>query len=93
MIGRSLTESEYQEHSGLNVVALSKGGKLQGGGIRQVRLEVGDTLLIQGHLRDIERAKRDREILILEQKELQPIGRGGLLTVLTLGLVLTLAFL
>ena len=93
LIGRSLMESEYQEHSGLNVVALSKGGKLQGGGIRQLSLEVGDTLLIQGHLRDIERAKRDREILILEQKELQPIGRGGLLTVLTLGVVLTLAFL
>ena len=93
LIGRSLTESEYQEHSGLNVVALSKGGRLQGSGIRQLRLEVGDTLLIQGHLRDIERAKRDREILILEQKELQPIGRGGLLTVLTLGVVLTLAFL
>jgi len=93
LLGRSLSESEYQEHSGLNVVALSKGGKLQGGGVRQVILEVGDTLLIQGHLRDIERAKRDREILILEQKELQPIGKGALITVLTLGVVLTLAFL
>ena len=93
LIGHSLSESEFQEHSGLNVIALSKGGRLQGGGIHQVRLWVGDTLLIQGHLRDIERAKRDREILILEQKELQPMGRGGLITVLTLAIVLLLTFL
>ncbi len=93
LVGQSLSGSEYQEHSGLNVIALSKGGKLQASGIRQARLVVGDTLLIQGHLRDIERAKRDRELLILEQKELQPIGRGGLITVLALTLVLLVAFL
>jgi len=92
LIGRSLIQSEYQDHSGLNVIALSKGGKLQGGGVHQVPLDVGDTLLIQGHQRDIERAKRDREIVILEQKDLQPIGRGGLLTVITLVLVLVVAF-
>jgi di/tricarboxylate transporter len=92
LVGQSLSGSEFQEHSGLNVIALSKGGKLQGKGIRQARLNVGDTLLLQGHLRDIERAKRDRELLILEQKELQPIGRGGLITVLTLAVVLIVAF-
>ncbi|MDE0891978.1 MAG: SLC13 family permease [Planctomycetota bacterium] len=88
LLGRSLNESEYQAHSSLNVIALSKGGELQSAGIRQLALEVGDTLLIQGHLRDIERAKRDREIVILEQKKLQPIGRGGLLTVSALVIVL-----
>lgn len=92
LVNQSLSGSEFQEHSGLNVIALSKGGKLQDKGIRQARLNVGDTLLLQGHLRDIERAKRDRELLILEQKELQPIGRGGLITVLTLAVVLIVAF-
>lgn len=93
LIGQSLSSSEYQEHSGLNVIALSKGGKLQDSGIRHALLQVGDTVLIQGHLREIERAKRDRDLLILEQKELQPMGRGGLITVLTLSAVLLLAFM
>lgn len=93
LTGHSLHDTEFQDHSGLNVIALSQGGQLHGGGIQKVKLGVGDTLLIQGHLRDIERAKREREILILEQKELQPMGRGGLITVLTLAIVLAVAFL
>ena len=93
LLGQSLSSSEYQEESGLNVIALSKGGKLQDSGIRHALLQVGDTVLIQGHLREIERAKRTRELLILEQKELQPMGPGGLITVLTLSAVLVLAFM
>lgn len=93
LLGQSLSSSEYQEQSGLNVIALSKGGKVQDSGIRHALLQVGDTVLIQGHLREIERAKRDRDLLILEQKELQPMGRGGLITVITLSIVLLLAFM
>jgi di/tricarboxylate transporter len=93
LIGQSLSSSEFQEHSGLNVIALSKGGKVQDKGIRHALLQVGDTVLVQGHLREIERAKRDRDLLILEQKELQPMGRGGLITVITLSIVLLLAFM
>ncbi len=91
--GRTLAGVDFPERTGVNVLALSKHGEVHPGRISETQLEVGDTLLIQGHDRDIERIRRSRELLILGELETQPIGRGGLISLLTLAGVLLVAFL
>ena len=49
---------------------------------------MGDTLLVQGHERDLERARNRRDILVMGELELKPMGRGGLFSILILGAVL-----
>lgn len=90
--GRTLEEAEFRAQTGLNVLALSKHGEVQPGRISEVVLEVGDTLLIQGHQRDVDRARRMREILPLDQVEQRPIGRGGWTSVACLLAVLVIAY-
>jgi di/tricarboxylate transporter len=93
LAGRTLADTDFLERTGLNVLALSKHGELQPGRITDAALEVGDTLLIQGHDRDVERLRRSRELLVLGELESRPLGRGGLVSLLTLAAVLAVAFL
>ena len=51
--------------------------------IGRTPLDVGDTLLIQGHRRDIERARRARELLVLGQFDLTRFGNRAWITVYT----------
>lgn len=80
-IGHTLRESDFRARTGLNVLALSKHGEVQLERMTRTALEMGDTLLIQGHQRDIERARRERELLILDEVQVRPIGQGALITI------------
>lgn len=88
LAGRNLKDADFGARTGLNVLAISKHGALQPGRLSEVRVEVGDTLLVQGHDRDIERIQKTREVLTLAQLETPPIGRGAWISVLTLLAVL-----
>ena len=66
-VGQTLTTSEFRTRTGLNVLAISKHGQVQLQRLQETELEVGDSLLVQGHARDIERARRERELLILDE--------------------------
>jgi di/tricarboxylate transporter len=90
--GRTLAEAEFRAQTGLNVLAISKHGEVQPGRLDEVRLEVGDTLLIQGHQRDVDRARRTREILPLDQVQRAPLGRDAWISVAALLFVLTVAY-
>ena len=90
---RTLVEADFRANSGLNVLALSKHGHVSPTKIGKTRLSVGDTLLIQGHRRDIERVRRSRDLLVLGEVEIPPLGRGGLVTMVMLALVLLSAAL
>ncbi|MFT7485781.1 MAG: di/tricarboxylate transporter [Candidatus Paceibacteria bacterium] len=90
--GHTLKETDFQERTGLNVLAISKNGEVQPGRLTEAQLEVGDTLLIQGHDRDLDRIRRTRELILLDLLVTPPIGRGAMLTILTLAVVLTAGF-
>jgi len=90
-VGHTLVETDFHASTNLNVLAISKHGDVQPRSIGKIPLEVGDSLLIQGHEPDIERMRRSRELLVLDEIELQSFGRGALITVLTLVGVLVLA--
>jgi di/tricarboxylate transporter len=92
LVGQTLARSEFRTRTGLNVLALAKHGQVRLSRIQNTVLEVGDTLLLQGHLADIVRARRDREVLVLDEIAHRRFkSRDAALTVATLMLVLLLA--
>jgi len=48
LIGKTLSEINFKEMYGVNPVALFKGNKIFYAGLTQIRLHMGDTLLLQG---------------------------------------------
>ena len=75
-LGQTLTTSEFRTQSGLNVMAISKHGEVQLQRLQETELEVGDTLLVQGHARDIERARSGRQLIMLDEVESKAGGRS-----------------
>ncbi len=88
LVGNTLRRANFKEQTGLNVLALSKHGEVQLGKIARTKLEVGDTLLIQGHTRDVDRARKDRDVLVLGAVPRRRVGRGARLTTALLAAVL-----
>ncbi|TDJ76352.1 MAG: SLC13 family permease [Planctomycetota bacterium] len=91
LAGRTLEGYEFNTRTALNVVALSKHGELLLQRMQHTPLEVGDTLLLQGHVKDIERARRERQLIVLDEVEQPKMGRGAAISVGLLLLVLLLA--
>lgn len=92
LVGSTLREADFGSRTGLNVLAISQGGEpREFDRLADLRLGVGDTLLVQGHARDIERARREREVLVLDAIDLPPIGARAWLGVALLGAVLLVA--
>ncbi len=48
LIGRSVVESNFRQHYGVLIVALHREGENQRDNFQRLRLEVGDTLLLEG---------------------------------------------
>ena len=57
LAGRTLAESDFRALYNLNVLGISKHGSVRPLQVTSTHMDVGDTLLIQGHTRDIERAR------------------------------------
>lgn len=94
LVGSTLREADFGSRTGLNVLAISQGGEAREfGRLADQRLGVGDTLLVQGHARDLERARREREVLVLDAIELRPIGARAWLGVFLLAVVLLVSAL
>jgi di/tricarboxylate transporter len=88
LAGRKLSESDFRALYNLNVLAVSKHGNMQPEGVANMRLDVGDTLLIQGHTQDIERAHKHRKVIALYEHPIVGFGTRGVWTLVLLALVL-----
>lgn len=88
LAGRTLAESDFRALYNINVLAISKHGNVRPVQMAGTKLEVGDTLLIQGHTRDIERAHKHRKIVALYEHPIAAFGRHGVITLLLLAGVL-----
>lgn len=91
LLGRTLAESDFRARTGLHVLAISKHGEVVVQKIGRTPIGVGDTFLIQGHRPDVERARREREILVLGEHEQPRIGSRAWVTVGLLVAVMALA--
>ncbi|QDV07635.1 Citrate transporter [Planctomycetes bacterium Poly30] len=87
-IGQSLASSEFRTRTGLNVLAMSRHGELQLKRLQEVTLDIGDTLLVQGHLPDISRARRQRQLLVLDEVQAPIASRRSWIVLATLATVL-----
>ena len=85
--GKTLAESWFGERTGLKPLALAKQGEVETG-LHHTALGVGDSLLVQGHARDLERARVERELIVLDELETARLGRGGSTSVALLVLML-----
>lgn len=92
-VGRTLAATDFRSRTGLNVVAISHNGSVRLKRLKETALEVGDTLLVQGHLRDIARARRERQLLVLDEVQAPIAGRGSWIVMATLLAVLLAAAL
>jgi di/tricarboxylate transporter len=90
LVGRSLADADFRALYNLNVLAIAKHGNVQALQAASKRLDVGDTLLIQGHTKDIERAHQHKKIIAMFEHSSSVFGRGGVLTLVLLAIVLLL---
>lgn len=87
-VGQSLGSSEFRTRTGLNVLAMSRHGELQLKRLQEITLDIGDTLLVQGHLPDISRARRQRQLLVLDEVQAPIASRRSWIVLTTLAGVL-----
>lgn len=91
LVGRTLAQSEFRARSGLHVLAMSRHGEVHLQKLGRIPLAVGDTLLVQGHRPGVERARRERSLLILSEYEARRFGPQARISLGLLAAVLILA--
>ncbi|MEO7725237.1 MAG: SLC13 family permease [Chthoniobacterales bacterium] len=68
LLNRTLRESQFRQRFGLTVLALFRHGQTLQKTIRNVRLEVGDLLLVQGAEERVDMLRHDPGMSIIEQR-------------------------
>ena len=86
----TLKSVDFAATTGLNVLGIFNQGQRHRTRLGRVPLVVGDSLLIQGHPPDIERVRRSRTLLILDEVRTPLRGRG---TVITLAMLLAVVLI
>jgi len=67
LVGRTLREANYQQQSGLVVLAIYRRGRAVREQLGSIRLKVGDLLLVQGAKARLEASKQRRELAVLQE--------------------------
>jgi di/tricarboxylate transporter len=95
IIGRTLRELFFRERYGLTVLAVGRHGEIITSRLREVKLQFGDTLLLQGPRHRINYLQERDDFLVLEPARIEtnrqkkmPFALGSLLLVLLLVTVL-----
>lgn len=91
LVQRTLAQADFRARTGVNVLAISKHGRVHPTSIADMSLLVGDSLLIQGHRRDIERLRASRELIVLDEVVARRLGNRAWITLALLVCVLIAA--
>jgi di/tricarboxylate transporter len=93
MVGRSLTEVGFRDRFGFTVLAIWRQGEVTVDRLRDVKLQFGDALLLQGSPERLPSLQKGNEFLVLEPVELgrkrlkkAPIAAGIMLLVIFLAI-------
>jgi di/tricarboxylate transporter len=71
--GRTLKEAGFRHRYGVLALAIQKHGETIRDKIGNIRLDVGDALLVQGRREAVERLSNDRDFLFLQELEVSPV--------------------
>ena len=92
MVGRTLGEMRLRRRFGVYVLAVHRMDQNIGTGLDDIRVRVGDTLLIEGNEADIQRRAEDMRLVDVSHPSALPYRRSKApLAVLALGLAVFLA--
>ncbi len=76
LIGRDLRESHFRERFGLSVLAIYRQGRSLLERLAEIRMQVGDILLLEGPEDRVESLRNDQGIAILDERR-PPIRQGA----------------
>jgi di/tricarboxylate transporter len=79
LVGESLTSTGFRQQYDATVLALRRGGELIRRRMDNIRLRVGDTLLVQATERSIERLDANRDFIVAQRVERQDFRRSRIL--------------
>jgi di/tricarboxylate transporter len=88
LVGSTLAQAEFRQTTGCNVLAISKHGDVQPTRTADMPLDVGDTLLLQAHAKDVARLRERRILIVLDEVAGAKFGAGGWATLGWLAFVL-----
>ncbi len=92
LIGRTLREMEFRRHFNTIVLAIQRRGRTLREKLRDVRLRVGDALLLMGPKEEIARLRADDNFVVLEAVDEPSLRRHrGPLALMIIALVVLLA--
>jgi len=75
LVNRSLRELDIPGDYGLNVLAVSRHGEHIVAELGDLRLRVGDVILVQGHVEGVERFRRSPDWMVLQEAAGGPMDR------------------
>jgi len=89
-VGRSLRELDFHRQYGVSPLAISRNGASLRERPLGEPLRAGDSLLLIGHESEIQRLRDDRNLLLLESRQLPNVGKGkaGIVLALMASMVL-----
>ena len=93
LVARTLKQADFLASTGLNVLAISKHGDVLPTKLGDIPLEVGDTLLVQGHKRDLARMAQSRSLILMGEHQTPDVGHKAYITVALLAAVLAVSAL
>ncbi len=91
LAGRSLRDLHFREKYGLNVVAISRGGEIFRGGLRDMPLRLGDGLLLHGPRQKLKLLGSEPDFIVLSEEAQEPIDaqKAPIAALLMAGVVTT----
>ncbi len=75
LVGRTLVETDFRRYYRTIVLAVQRRGRPIREKLSRVRLRIGDALLLQGRKEEMERLRRDRNFIVLEEVERPTVRR------------------
>ncbi len=75
IVGRSLEEINFRERYGYTALAISRFGEVITENLREVPLQFGDSLLLQGPEHRAEELQREQDFVVLEPLEMETLRR------------------
>ena len=94
LVGSSLKESRFRQRYNVTVLAIRRGQDLLRDRMGKVSLKFGDLLLVQGPKQSLLGLQTSRDLLVLEQRDLEPLrsDRANLAMGIGVGVVAIAAF-
>lgn len=94
LIGTTLKELKFRQRYNATVLAIRRGSELLQGRLGKIPLKFGDLLLVQGPKQSFIGLQTTRELLVLEEKEIESLRqeKGIIALIITLLVIIVAAF-